>query len=97
MAKKKKSAKKTSKKKGEAKKAEMKEKPKKHKRGFLERVVGFLAWLTGVIVSLAVGFGMTSGTLTVPKIQVVVPFFGWVVIITTLLSVVLAIIHKLQR
>lgn len=92
MAKKKKSAKKS-----EAKKAEIKEKPKKHEKGLLEKAVGLLAWLTGVIVSLAVGFGMTSETLTVPKIQVVVPFFGWVVIITTLLSVVLAIIHRLQK
>jgi len=69
----------------------------KEKKNVLERLVGFLAWLTGVIVSLAVGFGMTSGTLTVPKIQPVVPFFGWVVIVTTLLSVVLAIIHKVKK
>lgn len=73
--------------------------PKKEKndKNVLERLVGFLAWITGVIVSLAVGFGMTSGTLTVPKIQPVVPFFGWVVVITTLLSVLLAIIHRVRK
>ena len=90
MAKRKKAAKK-------AKVSEVREKPRKPKKSFLEKTVGFLAWLTGVIVSLAVGFGMTSETLTVPKIQVVVPFFGWVVVVTTLLSVILAIVHKLQK
>lgn len=100
MAKKKKSANKTSKK-NKAKKedAEMKEKPTKKKKGFMEKVIGFLAWLTGVIVSLSVGFGMTSGTLTIPGpgMEGVAKFFGYVVIVTTLLSVVLAIIHKLQK
>ena len=72
-------------------------KREKNDKNVLERLVGFLAWITGVIVSLAVGFGMTSGTLTVPKIQPVVPFFGWVVVITTLLSVLLAIIHKVRK
>ena len=107
MAEKKKSAKKTSKKKTAAKKTskkpmeEMKGKPEK---GFLEKSMGFLAWLTGVIVSLAVGFGMVSENLFVGPAASdlwiptgVTVFFGWVVVVTTLLSVVLAIIHKLQR
>ena len=59
--------------------------------------VNFLAWLTGILVSLAVGFGMISGTLTIPYayIKDVIPFFGWVVVILTLISAVLAIIDKL--
>jgi hypothetical protein len=60
------------------------------------KVVGIVAWLTGVIVSLAVGFGMAGGTLTLPYWlggSVVAMVAGWVVIVTTLLSIVLAILR----
>jgi len=56
-------------------------------------LIGVLMWLVGVIVSLAVGFGMTSGTLTVPYIpEIIVSIAGWVVVVATLLGVVMAII-----
>jgi len=52
----------------------------------------FVAWITGVIVSLAVAFGMIGETLTIPYIPTVVTVIvGWIVVITTILSVVLAI------
>ncbi len=57
----------------------------------------FVAWLTGVIVSLAVGFGMIGGTLNLPTWlggETVAMLAGWVVIITTALGVVLAILKK---
>jgi len=60
-------------------------------------VLNLVAWLTGVIVSLAVGFGMVGGTLTLPTWlggSVVAMIAGWIVIITTLLSVVLALIRQ---
>ena len=58
-------------------------------------VLNVVAWLTGVIVSLAVAFGMTSGVLTVPYIpEIVTVIVGWIVVITTLLSVVMAIIRQ---
>ena len=61
--------------------------------------LSFLAWFTGVIVSLAVGFGLINQTLVLPNwlggssvvglwITMVV---GWIVVITTLISAVLAI------
>ena len=57
--------------------------------------LNFVAWLTGVIVSLAVGFALTGGTLTVPYIPgIVTVLAGWVVIITTLIGVVLAVLNK---
>lgn len=63
----------------------------------LGKLLGFLAWLTGVIVSLAVAFGMINETLIInwlsPAITV---FFGWVVVVTTLLGVVLAIAKQFQ-
>lgn len=61
------------------------------------RVLNFIAWLTGVIVSLAVGFAMIGGTLTLPNWlggSVLAMIAGWVVVITTLLSVVMAILSK---
>lgn len=61
---------------------------KKAERKFL----GFVAWLTGVIVSLAVGFALISGTLSVPYLGIVNVFAGWIVVVTTLLSLVLAIL-----
>ena len=60
------------------------------------RVLNFVAWLTGVIVSLAVGFAMIGGTLTLPGWlggDILALIAGWVVIITTLLGAVLAILN----
>ena len=59
------------------------------------KFLNFVAWLTGVIVSLAVGFSMTDGTLTLPVWlggSIVSMIAGWIVVITTLISVILAII-----
>ncbi|MEK6875513.1 MAG: hypothetical protein AABX30_02420 [Nanoarchaeota archaeon] len=64
------------------------------KKGGLQSLLGFVAWFTGVLVSLAVGFGMIAGTLTIPYIESVVPFAGWIVVLTTLLSLILALAHK---
>jgi len=61
------------------------------------RVLNFVAWLTGVIVSLSVGFAMIGGTLTLPVWlggQVLALIAGWVVVITTLVGVVLAVIKQ---
>jgi len=60
-------------------------------------VLSFVAWLTGVLVSLAVGFGMIGGTLTLPTWlggDLVAMIAGWVVVITTFLGVILAIVKK---
>lgn len=57
--------------------------------------VDVLLWLTGVLVSLAVGFGMISKTLTIPYIQPIVPIAGWVVVILTIISAILTIIDAL--
>ena len=57
------------------------------------RVLNFVAWLTGVIVSLAVGFALIGGTLSVPYIGVVNEIAGWIVVITTIISAILAVIR----
>lgn len=60
-------------------------------------LLNLVAWLTGVIVSLAVGFGMIGRTLTLPTWlggDVVAMIAGWIVVITTLLSVIIALIKQ---
>ena len=63
-------------------------------------VLSFLAWLTGVVVSLVVGNGMILGDLVLPVWlgQNAAPWIavavGWIVIVTTLISAVMAIIHR---
>ena len=54
-------------------------------------ILNFVAWLTGVIVSLAVGFALVGGTLSVPYIGITNVIAGWVVVVTTLISVVMAL------
>jgi len=65
-------------------------------------ILHLLAWFTGVVVSLVVGFGMINGVLVVPSWlgggtaagDVIVIFVGWVVLITTLISAVMALLKK---
>jgi len=61
----------------------------------VKSVLNFVAWLTGVIVSLAVGFAMIDGVLTVRWIpEVVTMVAGWIVVITTLVSAALALLKQ---
>jgi len=59
----------------------------------LSSVWGLIVWLVGILVSLAVGSGMTAGILTVMYVpDVVTMAAGWIVVILTILGVVLKII-----
>ncbi len=58
------------------------------------KVLNFIAWLTGVIVSLAVGFALIGGTISVPYIGVVNVIAGWVVVVTTVISLILVILRQ---
>lgn len=60
----------------------------------ISKLVSLIVWITGVLVSLAVGFGMISGALTIPYIQVIVPIAGWLVVVLTIAGVILAIVNK---
>jgi hypothetical protein len=65
------------------------------KSSVLESVVNFVVWLTGVIVALAVGFGLVDGVLAIRWIPSVVTMVaGWVVVVLTVLGVVLALARK---
>jgi flagellar biosynthesis protein FliQ len=66
------------------------------RNNFLSKFLSFIGWLTGVIVSLAVAFGMIEGVLTIKFIpQVVMIIFGWIVILTTLLGAMMSIMKLL--
>lgn len=57
--------------------------------------LGIVAWLVGVLVSLSVGFGMIDGVLTVKWIpSVITVIAGWVVVIGTIISVIMALFGK---
>lgn len=63
-----------------------------------QKMLGLVAWLTGVIVSLTVGFAMIDGTLSLPwwlggNVYVAV-VAGYIVVISTAIGVILAIIKK---
>ncbi len=54
-----------------------------------------ITWLTAVIVSLSVGFGMIGGTLSLPSWlggATLAMLAGWVVVIGTVVSVIMAIV-----
>jgi len=60
----------------------------------VSKILNFVAWLTGVIVSLAVGFALIGGTLSVPYLGVANLIAGWIVVITTIFGAILAILNK---
>ena len=71
----------------------------KSKSNFAGKFFSFIVWLTGIIVSLAVAFGMINGVLTLPSWfggEVVAYVFGWIVVVTTLLGVVLAVARSMD-
>ena len=58
-------------------------------------LVGIIAWIVGVLVSLAVGSGMIQRTLTIPGIPTVITIIaGWIVVVGAIISVILAIFKK---
>lgn len=61
------------------------------------QILNLVAWLTGVLVSLSIGFAMIGGTLTLPSWlggNVLALIVGWVVVVTTAVSAVLAVLQR---
>lgn len=59
------------------------------------KIAGLIAWIVGVLVSLSVGAGMADQVLTVPYIHPLVTVVaGWIVIVGTILSVIMALFGK---
>ena len=65
------------------------------KESGMSKLISFIAWLTGVLVSLAVGFGMIDQVLTVRWLPAMVTVVaGWIVVVLTILGIILAIANK---
>lgn len=59
----------------------------------VKKFTNFVLWLVGILVALAVGFGLTSKVLVIPWIpSIVTVVAGWIVIVTTIIAVFSAII-----
>ena len=69
----------------------------KNKNSNLTKILSFLVWIAGIIVSLAVGFALKNKILSVPHLGIVNIIAGWIVIITTLIGVLIALINSLMR
>jgi purine-cytosine permease-like protein len=58
-------------------------------------LMGIVAWIVGILVSLAVGSGMIQEILTIPGIPAVVTVVaGWIVVVGAIVSIVMAIFGK---
>jgi len=58
-------------------------------------LMNVIIWITGILVSLAVGFGMIYGTLAIPSIpNVITQIAGWIVVIGAIISIIMAIFGK---
>ena len=63
----------------------------------LASLVGFIVWLVGILVFLAVGFGMVAETLTVPWLPNIITITaGWFVVLLTVLGFLLKIIDLIS-
>lgn len=55
--------------------------------------VGLVMWIVNTLVSLAVGFGLVSKTLTIPMIPAIITVIaGWIVVIGIIVGVIMALI-----
>ncbi len=60
-------------------------------------LLSLIGWVTGVLVALAVGFGMIDGVLSVRFIpDALTVFAGWVVVILTIIGAIMAIVEKVK-
>lgn len=65
------------------------------KTSAMSKLISFVAWLTGVIVSLAVGNALRVGDIAAPLVGSLVNVVaGWIVIVLTIVGVVLAIANR---
>lgn len=62
---------------------------------FIRVLLQLILWITGVLVALAVGFGMIDGVLGVRFIPVAITAVaGWIVVVLTVLSVILVFFDR---
>ena len=56
------------------------------------KLVATIMWVVGVLVALAVGYGMASKVLMIPIIPAILTVTaGWIIVVLTIIGAVLAI------
>jgi len=70
---------------------------KKIRRGLFGGLITLVLWVVGILISLAVGFGMVDGVLSIPLIpSIVIAVAGWIVVLLTIIGAVLKIIDVVR-
>ena len=63
--------------------------------GGVSKLLSFVAWLTGIIVSFAVGFGLIDKVLYVRWLPMVITqTTGYIVVLTTAIGAILALFNR---
>jgi len=69
----------------------------KKRQRYLENAIGIFAWISGLLLALAVGYGLIHGPLTLPEIfggKILSNITGWVIIGTTIITIILSFFRK---
>ena len=70
---------------------------KKIRRGLFGGLITLVLWVVGILISLAVGFGMVDGVLSIPLIpSIVIAVAGWILVLLTIIGAVLKIIDVVR-
>jgi hypothetical protein len=67
------------------------------KTPLIEKLLIFVAWLSGFLVSISVGYAMILGVLPLPEFlggSTVSAIVGWVVIVSTVLSIIFSFFRE---
>lgn len=61
------------------------------------KILNFILWVVGLLVSLSIGFAMTGKLLTVPYIPTLVTVVaGWIIVSLTVIGVIAGIFSALK-
>lgn len=63
----------------------------------VNKLLSAIVWIAGVLVALAVGFGLINTVLVIPAVpEILTIFAGWVVVVLTIIGVIMAIAEALK-
>lgn len=59
-----------------------------------KNILAIIMWIVGIIISLAVGFGLISKVLAIPYIpSLVLIIVGWIAVVSTVIGMIIAIVN----
>ena len=62
-----------------------------------EKLLYIFSWISGILVSLTIGYAVLAGPITLPEIlggHIFSNIIGWAIIITTFITIVLSFFRK---